>query len=106
MTTREIDLFVKAIGRIVSEDMELGRDKIASKELWERVERLGIKIPHNKAGGILRSMGIVPTNSKRDYYSYALIRQNQRGGEHCDKVLFIDITIRISGSQNGNDFGS
>ena len=73
--------FVTAMEQIISEDMELGRDKVASKELWERVEKLGIEIPHNKAGEILRSMGIVPTNSRKDYYSYALIRQNQRESE-------------------------
>ena len=81
MTTQEIDLFIKAIERIVSEDIELGRDKVASKELWERIKAQGIAIPHNVASEILRSMGIVPINSKRDYYSYAMIRQNQRKAE-------------------------
>jgi hypothetical protein len=67
--------------QIISEDIELGRDKIASQELWDRVEALGVEIPHNKAGEILRGLGITPTNSRKDYYSYALIRQNQRESE-------------------------
>jgi hypothetical protein len=70
--------FVTAIEQIINEDMELGRDKIATKEFWKRIEARGIQIPHNVAGEILRSMGIVPTNSKCNYYSYALIWPNQR----------------------------
>jgi len=73
--------FVTAMEQIISEDIELGRDKIASQELWDRVEALGVEIPHNKAGEILRGLGITPTNSRKDYYSYALIRQNQRESE-------------------------
>lgn len=70
--------FVTAIEQIINEDRELGRDKIATKEFWERIEARGIEIPHNKAGEILRGMGIVPTNSKHDYYSYALIFGSMR----------------------------
>jgi hypothetical protein len=73
--------FVAALEQVISEDMELGRDKIATKEFWERIEAQGIDIPHNIAGEILRSMGIVHTNSKGNYYSYAMIRQNQRESE-------------------------
>lgn len=78
--------FQAVVMEIVSEDIELGRDKVATNELWKRVEDRGITMPHNKAGEILRSMGIVHTNTRGDWYSYALIRQNQRENEYNEKV--------------------
>jgi hypothetical protein len=73
--------FAAAVEEIVSEEMALGNDQIATRDLWDRVEERGIEIPHNKAGEILRSMGIIKTNSKGEYYSFAVIRQNQRESE-------------------------
>lgn len=70
--------FQAVVEEIVSEDIELGKSKIASKELWQRVADKGINMPHNKAGEILRSMGIAATNTRGNWYSYALIKQNQR----------------------------
>ena len=49
--------FVNAIEQIISEDLELGHDKIAARNLWERVEKRGIEIPHNKAGEIFEKHG-------------------------------------------------
>ena len=71
MTTQE-DSFIRAIERIVSEDYESGRDKIAAKELWQRVAELEVEIP-DKAEEMLHGMGFVKTNDSGDYYSYALI---------------------------------
>ena len=70
--------FAMAMEGIISEDMAMGKERIASVELWDRIKEQGIEIPHNKAGEILRGMGILPTNNQNKYYSYGLIRQNQR----------------------------
>lgn len=70
--------FQSAVMEIVSEDMELGRTKVAVKELWHRIEEKGVNMAHNKAGEILRSMGIVATNTQHQFYSYGLIKENQR----------------------------
>ena len=73
--------FVAAVEQILSEDIELGCDRISSVDLWRRVEAQGVAIPHNKAGEVLRSMGVFPTNTKGNWYSYAPLRQNQRERE-------------------------
>ena len=72
MTTQENDLFIKAIERIVSEDMELGRAKIASKELFRRIAEQEVEIPFN-VETILKGMGFVKASDSGDCYSYAVI---------------------------------
>ena len=63
--------------------MELGRDRVAAEEFSKRIEAQGIDILSRTVAreNILRSMDIVHTNSKGNYYSYAMIRQNQRESE-------------------------
>jgi hypothetical protein len=70
--TQDMDLFVRAIERIVNEDFELGRTKIAAKELWQRLAELEVEIP-DKAEEILHGMGFVKNDDSGDYYSYFLI---------------------------------